>query len=277
MSPQVAALAGVAGRQLGLWPISGCRWQLRLRRPRARAATMGRKPHQHVVFKEPPRPAKKRRTDGDGGDDPSKKYWFSTRDIAKFAANGSDARTKKKYELYELRKAGALPSKTLKTPMPILRGMRQKHGERQKRKREEEEEAGTFNKRRHEQQEQAFARMDPLARAGQGWDQLRQLKMERGSRAERSGGDVDGDRGLRTSAGKFQGGVLYVNQDNPLGVKPKAPRMVKAKDMHKPEVRCPHPAPDPPAKRFPVDTARVGSAQGKAFKGKFDKKFVKKK
>ena len=88
---------------------------------------------------------------------------------------------------------------------------------------------------------------------------------------------MDGDRGLRTSAGKFQGGVLYVNQDNPLGVKPKAPRMVKAKDMHKPEVRCPHPAPDPPAKRFPVDTARVGSAQGKAFKGKFDKKFVNEK
>ena len=42
--------------------------------------------------------------------------------------------------------------------------------------------------------EENKARMDPLARAGQGWDQLRQLKMERGSRAERSGGDVDGDR-----------------------------------------------------------------------------------
>ena len=116
--PQVAALAGVAERQLGLWPISRCRSSSC--GPRARAATMGRKPHQHVVFKEPPRPAKKRRTDGDGGDDPSKKYWFSTRDIAKFAANGSDARTKKKYELYELRKAGALPSKTLKwAPRPF--------------------------------------------------------------------------------------------------------------------------------------------------------------
>ena len=49
-----------------------------------------------------------------------------------------------------------------------------------KRKREEEIEMGVFDKKKHLQQEQAFARMDPLARAGKDWDKLQQLKMERG-------------------------------------------------------------------------------------------------
>lgn len=123
---------------------------------------MPKREHQHVVFKEPARAAKKQRQTKEQEDE-SKKYWFSTRDIAKFAADGSDRKTKKKYELFQLMKAGALPAKTLKTPLPILRGMRQKHGERMKRKREEEVEMGTFDKKKHLQQEQSFARMDPLA------------------------------------------------------------------------------------------------------------------
>ena len=209
---------------------------------------MPKKAHQHVVFKEPPR-AKKQREARQPVDE-SKKYWFSTRDIAKFAADGSDRKTKKKYELFQLMKAGALPAKTLKTPLPILRGMRKKHGERMKRKREEETEMGTFDKKKHLQQEQAFARMDPLARAGKDWDKLQQLKMERGSRAERSGGDVDGERGIRSSVGSFKNGVLHVNESNPLGLKAKKPKMLKAKELYKPE--------------------------GKTFKGKFDKKFASK-
>ena len=92
--------------------------------------------------------------------------------------------------------------------------------------------------------------MDPLARAGKNWDKLQQLKMERGSRAERSGGDVDGERGIRSSVGSFKNGVLHVNESNPLGLKTKKPKMLKAKDLYKPE--------------------------GKTFKGKFDKKFAAK-
>jgi hypothetical protein len=210
---------------------------------------MPKKQHQHVVFKEPPRAAKKAREAKEPVDE-SKKFWFSTRDIAKFAADGSDRKTKKKYELFQLKQAGALPSKTLKTPLPILRGMRQKHGERMKRKREEEIEMGIFDKKKHLQQEQSFAKMDPLARAGKDWDKLQQLKMERGSRAERSGGDVDGERGIRASVGSFKNGVLHVNESNPLGLKAKAPKMLKAREMYKPE--------------------------GKTFKGKFDKKFASK-
>jgi hypothetical protein len=61
----------------------------------------------------------------------------------------------------------------------VLRGMRQKHGERMKRKREDEIEMGIFDKKKHLQQEQAFARMDTLARAGKDWDKLQQLKMVR--------------------------------------------------------------------------------------------------
>eukprot|EP01043_Picozoa_sp_COSAG02_P108503 COSAG02_NODE_44540_length_365_cov_0.823308_2_plen_66_part_01 len=66
---------------------------------------MPKKVHQHVVFKEPPRAAKKKREAREPVDD-SKKFWFSTKDIAKFAADGSDRKTKKKYELFELMKAG---------------------------------------------------------------------------------------------------------------------------------------------------------------------------
>ena len=107
---------------------------------------------------------------------------------------------------------------------------------------------GTFDKKKHLQQEQTFARQDPLARAGKDWDALQQLKMERGSRAERSGGDVDGERGIRSSVGSFKNGVLYVNEQNPLGLKKEKQKLSKKKDMYKPE--------------------------GKTFSGKFDKKFA---
>ena len=44
--------------------------------------------------------------------------------------------------------------------------------------------------------------------------------------------------------------MLHVNESNPLGLKAKAPKMLKAREMYKPE--------------------------GKTFKGKFDKKFASK-
>lgn len=50
--------------------------------------------------------------------------------------------------------------------------------------------------------------------------------------------------------GSFKNGVLYVNETNPLGLKEKKPKMLKAKELYKPE--------------------------GKTFKGKFDKKFATK-
>ena len=45
--------------------------------------------------------------------DDAKRYWFSTCDIAKLAAEGSDKRTKKKFELYELMQAGAVREEVL--------------------------------------------------------------------------------------------------------------------------------------------------------------------
>ena len=123
-----------------------------------------RKPHEHVVFREPSRARKKRVAPTKAPVDDAKKYWFSTRDIAKLAANGSDKRTKKKFELFELMQVGARGPKNLKTPLPILRGMRQKHVERQGRKREEEIAAGTYDKSRFKRAEQAAASLDPLMR-----------------------------------------------------------------------------------------------------------------
>ena len=206
------------------------------------------KQHQHVVFHEPARAPKRKREQNNETDD-SKKFWFSTRDIAKLAADGSDKKTKKKYELFQLMQAGARGPNNLKTPLPILRGMRQKHGERQARKREEEIAAGTYDKGRFKRSEQAAASLDPLVRAPQTWNELRQMKMERGSRSERSGFDVDGERGIRSSAGTFKNGVLYVNETNPLGIKEKKPRFEKQ---------------------------AKGTDRTKEFKGKFDKKFAKK-
>ena len=85
--------------------------------------------HQHVVFQEPGRHKRAPREAKPEKDD-SKKYWFSTRDITRFAAEGSGKVNKKKFELLELMQLGAMPVKTLKTPMPILRGMRAKASER---------------------------------------------------------------------------------------------------------------------------------------------------
>jgi len=79
--------------------------------------------------------------------------------------------------------------------------------------------------------------------------ELRQMKMERGSRSERSGFDVDGERGIRSSAGSFKNGVLYVNEANPLGIKEYKPHF---------------------------DKKIKGVDRVKEFKGKFDKKFAKK-
>jgi hypothetical protein len=137
---------------------------------------------------------RKRANDGGDGVDDAKRFWFSTRDIAKLAAEGSDKRTKKKFELYELMQAGAARQRNLKTPLPILRGMRRKHAERQARSREEQIAAGTYDKAQHKRREQAAASTDPLVRAPQAWNELKQLRMERGSRSERSGFDVDGER-----------------------------------------------------------------------------------
>ena len=63
--------------------------------------------HQHVVFQEPGRPKKVDRVEKPVDD--SKKYWFTRRDIHKFAADGSEKRNKKKFELMELMRLGAMP------------------------------------------------------------------------------------------------------------------------------------------------------------------------